>query len=227
MKQDMFPGRQIGEAVADLLAGRVRVAGAVEKGATELQVGSNNLFSVGDAVALSHSRWTEVRGEFGVVAKKTGLTSITLAEPALYDRAAEEVCHLYLKERGDDAWQPRAVPSVSFVDLAALGAGGCLAVIVRGLKMSGSKGSMISQQDWEIVVRYRAYYHKEADARRFGAECESIFNTLMADTYLGGTCWSSGVVDFRTSEEHVKHGSPRASAEFTIIAKRAAVIQQN
>jgi hypothetical protein len=80
--------------------------------------------------------------------------------------------------------------------------------------------------------RYRVYYVQRLEADEAGdaramAEAGVIFGRLMADTYLGGTCWYSQVVRVdpqpRVGEVLRGRGMPVRVVEMELVARRAEV----
>jgi hypothetical protein len=105
----------------------------------------------------------------------------------------------------------------------------CAIVCGSGIEQPLTGGS---NRSYTQEYRYRVYYVQRLDADETGDarvmdEAGVIFRRLMADTYLGGTCWYSQVVRVdpqpRAGEVLRGRGMPVRVVEMELVARRAEV----
>lgn len=191
MALDMLHANEIARAVRLLCQGGVALRQDCI-GSDVVVVGSNMLFEVGDEVELLDD---DTQPEAATIASKSGLTDIVLQQPV---SGAFEVV------RG--AWIRLASPRVADLKFVAQGRPElvpeprgetfpCIVVkpgVVRQLGQEGANKAF--QQEYDIHVYYvRKHRPGEEASVRALDEAAALFNLLMEDTYLGGTCWYSQV----------------------------------
>jgi hypothetical protein len=105
----------------------------------------------------------------------------------------------------------------------------CVVVCGGGIEQPLTGGT---NRSYTQEYHYRVYYVQRLDADETGDasvmdEAGVIFRRLMADTYLGGTCWYSQVVRVdpqpRAGEVLRGRGMPVRVVEMELVARRAEV----
>lgn len=195
-------------------------------GTTTVHVGSNCQFSTGDAVRLVSSDGTV---EEHVVAQPIGLTQVQLEEAVEGAFTVDAQARLELCEGVGPQVQwialgsPTGLPEPTTLQLPAI-------MIEPGpLKQPNDEGSNRSyQQEYSFDVYY-------IDRRESGVEAEmnaideasGVFAAIMADPYLGGTCYHSQVMEFDPSpsaEQQLRDRSiPLRLVRLEVLARRAEV----
>lgn len=224
MTQDMFHQQEIAEALRLLCQGCVALTEDVEPGATEVRVGSNELFAVGDEVVVTSGAGEEE----GIVAESLGLTGIVLSRPVERRHALELGARLRLPTvglpwvgRGTPELMPRG-PAERFP---------CAMILPGRMEQSGDPGShRIFQQDYTFAVYYVEQWSDEQEQYRTALDrAADLFNLIMSDPYLGGTCWHSQVTaldpDPPIQQRLRDSGKPLRVVEITVLARRAEAWQ--
>lgn len=189
-------------------------------------VSSNFLFSVGDEVVLSDASGAE---EDHTVAQLIGLNSVKLeaAVSGEYTVAAQGRLQLAAALRPEVKWvaigRPEAIPEPAQLEFPAV-------IIEPGImKQPPDEGSNRSyQQEYTLQVYYVDRYQEgvEADMDTI-EEAGGLFNLIMADPYLGGTCYHSQVVEFEPSpqaEEKLRSKElPLRVVRMKVLGRRAEV----
>lgn len=227
MAVDMFHQNEIARAIRLLCQGATALTADAQAGC-EVRVGSNELFAVGQQVRVRDSAGSEER----TVAGKAGLTTVQLSEPIegeyLVSRGARlEAPDTALGEvqwvgQGSPELMPRS-PAEQFP---------CVLVMPGRMRQPLNAGSnRVFQQDYEFAVYYVTRYEEDRQANiEVLDRAAALFNLLMADTYLGGTCWHSQVMEVdpepaiqRRLRDQEK---PLRVVELTVLARRAALYDQ-
>ncbi len=223
MPVEMFHHNEIARAIRLLCQGAVRLS-ADSGGGNEVQVGSNELFEVGDEVTLRDAAGAETHSVVG----KVGLTRVVLSGEVgqyLVARGARLV-----REAGrleELAWVGQGAPEL--LPQAPADRFPCVLVLPDVMKQPlGEGGNRVFQQEYS----YRVYYVREygdgqmADMQAL-EEAGKLFNLLMSDPYLGGTCWHSQVTEVNPSpavgQVLREQERPLRVVELTVVARRAAV----
>jgi hypothetical protein len=158
----------------------------------EVVVGSNELFEIGDDVELLDE---DTAAEQRTVVGKSGLTVLRLNQPVA---GAYEVAK--------HAWIRLATPRLTDVQFVAQGRPDlvpeprgerfpCIVVqpgLVRQLGNEGPNKAFPQEYDFHVFYIRKHVPGEEAGIRALD-EAAALFNLLMEDTYLGGTCWYSQV----------------------------------
>jgi len=219
----MFHHNQIARAIRLLCQGTTALTADTTPG-NQVQVGSNELFDIGGDVILRDAAGEEQH----TVADTVGLTTVVLsgevgdfrvARGARLGVAAGGLAELAWVGQGSPELLPQA-PSDRFP---------CVLVLPGEVRQPfNTGGNRVFQQEYT----YRIYYvaqHEEGQAANI-AVLESagvLFNLLMSDTYLGGTCWHSQVTEVNPHpaiEERLREQErPLRVVELTMIARRAAI----
>ncbi len=224
MAVDMFHQNDIARAIRLLCQGAAALTADTVPG-YEVTVGSNELFATGQQVRLRDSAGSEEK----TVGAKIGLTTVGFTEELegeyLTSRGARlEVMDGVLSEvqwvgQGSPELMPRS-PAERFP---------CVLVMPGTMRQPLNAGSnRVFQQDYEFAVYYVTRYEEDQRANiEVLDRAAALFNLLMADTYLGGTCWHSQVTEVepepavqRRLREQEK---PLRVVELTVLARRAAL----
>ncbi|MCD6361607.1 MAG: hypothetical protein J7M38_12190, partial [Armatimonadetes bacterium] len=162
-----------------------------------------------------------------VVADKVGLTTVILSESA-GDYRVERGAQLSLTSRADAlAWVGQGSPEL--LPQAPAEQFPCVLVVPDEMKQPfNTGGNRVFQQEYS----YRLYYVREY-VEGHAANIETLqgagelFNLLMSDTYLGGTCWHSQVTAVNPEpavQERLREMErPLRVVELQLVAKRAEV----
>ncbi len=224
MALEMFHQNEIARAIRLLCQNATSLTADCE-GGTEATVGSNELFEAGQQVRLRDSAGQEELTVAGTV----GLTTVQFTG---------EVQGVYLVSRGarlervgggleDVQWvgqgSPELMPRVPVERFP------CVLVKPAEMEQPLNTGSnRVFQQDY----RFRVYYVEQyEEGQRANIEvldrAAALFNLLMEDPYLGGTCWHSQVIKVDPEppvQERVREQErPLRVVEMTVLARRAAV----
>jgi hypothetical protein len=195
---DMLHYEPIARALRLLCQGATALAADAETGAETLTVGSNCLFSAGDAVLLTDASGA---AESHTVAALSGLTQIHLAEPVAAEFTVADQARLQLpaEARPQVRWvslgRPEALPAPTRLAFPA--------VIIEPLAMKQPPSAGTNrnyQQEYSFSVYWLERFAEgaEPDMGAIG-RAEGLFNLLMSDPYLGGTCYHSQVTAFEPS----------------------------
>lgn len=191
MANTMHHHGEILDAVCEICGGAARLTVDTD-GTNSVEVGSNRLFEVGDAVEISDS---ETVAETNVVAGRVGLTTVTLEEPV---SAGYLVCEgARIKVRGSRVpeleWVGRGSPYLPPQPASS----GLPCVVVEPLRMeqplTGGTNKSVTQDYWTSVHYLRRRHQGEDEEGELLKQVALLFDLLMADPYLGGTCWHSQV----------------------------------
>ena len=224
MALDMFHHNEIARAIRMLCQSAVALTANTTPG-DEVEVGSNEVFPVGEGVALSDSAGEEEH----TVAEKIGLTRV---------RFEGQIQDSYLVSRGARLSKKTA----GLPDLKWVGQGPpellprtpterfpCVLVLPGEMRQPFNAGSNRTfQQDYEYRIFYLEEYQEGQRANVHVLDrAASLFNLLMEDTYLGGTCWHSQITKVDPEpqvQEYLREQErPLRVVELTMLARRAAV----
>ncbi len=169
-------------------------------GTDTVAVSSSCLFAPGDTVVLADSSEQQ---ETHTVAEVLGLTRIKLASAVAGEYTVAAQARLQLAEslRPEVKWitigRPEALPTPLRLKLPA--------VVIEPAVMeqpSNAGTNRSYQQEYTFQVYYLDRYQEgvEADMAAID-EAAGLFNLIMSDPYLGGTCYHSQVVEFEPSPE--------------------------
>ncbi len=224
MALDMLHHNTIARAIRLLCQSAVSLSIDTTPGENQVQVGSNELFKVGDNVVLRDSAGSSEH----VVDSQTGLAMITLTgtvgdfqvnRGARLQLASPRLPDLAWVGQGSPELLPRA-PTEQFP---------CVLVMPGEMRQPfNAGGNRVFQQEYTYHVFYVEEYSdgQSANLSVLG-NAETLFNLLMQDTYLGGTCWHSQVTAVdpapTIAERLREQERPLRVAELTLVAKRAAV----
>ena len=224
MGGEMFHYNAIARAIRLACQGATALA-ADTTGGTEVQVGSNALFEIGDEVRLR-----DAEGEETVTVVETvGLTGI-IVEPeiegdylvsrgARVERAGDGATRLQWVGQGTPELMPRS-PAERYP---------CALVNPAVMRQPLNEGSNRTvQQDYQFDVYYVERYEEGQQANISALErAGTIFNTIMRDPYLGGTCWHSQVTEVEPEpavQARLREAErPLRVVRMTVLARRAAV----
>jgi len=225
MAVEMLHYNEIARALRLICQGAVALIQDTD-GTDTVQVGSNRLFSVGNAVVL-----TDVNGasEEHTVLELIGLSGVKLdaAVTDEYKVDAQARLQLATEYRPDVKWiaigRPEAIPVPSRLNFPAI-------VIEPGaMKQPANTGSNRTyQQEYTLQIYYidRCDEGMEADMDAI-EEAGELFNLVMSDPYLGGSCYHSQVVEFEPSskaEQKLRSKElPLRVVRMEILARRAQV----
>lgn len=225
MGVEMFHHGEILQALSLLCQGAVRLRSDAELEDT-LQVGSNRLFPAGTEVEVTDdSGVTERRRVQGQV----GLEQVVLTEALTgsYHVAKNAVVKLVQTGVPELAWIGQGKPAVTPRPMPA--SFPCIVVAPVSMEQPLKEGTnrAYTQEYLSSVYYVRRRLEGEVEEQRFQSEVGGLFNLLMGDPYLGGTCWYGQVtrVDYRCSEEPALHdrGSAVRVARLEVLAKRSEV----
>ncbi len=174
---------------------------SVDTGPTDtVTVNSNLLFSVGDEVVLADASGA---AEEHSVVQLIGLHGVRLdaAVSGAYTVAAQGRLQLAAALRPEVKWvavgRPEAIPEPARLEFPAV-------IIAPGtMKQPPDEGSNRAyEQKYTLQVYYVDRYQEGVEADMDALEeAGRLFNLIMADPYLGGTCYHSQVVEFEPSPQ--------------------------
>jgi hypothetical protein len=224
MAADMFHYNEIARSIR-LVCQNASALSADASGTAEIQVGSNELFEVGDGVRIKDAEGAET----ATVAGTIGLTTVVLNEAvagdyqvsrgAVLEKTSGETAGLKWVGQGSPELMPRS-PMERFP---------CVLVKPSVMRQPPGEGSNRTvQQDYEFEVYYVERYE---DGQRANIEAleraGAIFNAIMDDPYLGGSCWHSQVLEVdpepAVQERMREQERPLRVVRMTVLARRAAV----
>lgn len=187
----MFQFSAVAEAVADLCRGAARLRNDTD-GTDLVSLGSNRIFAVGDQVEVSDCFGQR---ELRTVVATSGLHSVRLDGPisGMYLVGNRASVRLVGDVVPALAWVNRGVPEL-LPELTAARFP-CAIVAPRQLVQSDENATNRAvSQDYTVDVYYiRARRGAEAEETALLEEVGKLFNIIMSDPYLGGTCWHSRV----------------------------------
>lgn len=224
MAANMFHCNEIARAIRLVCQGACALNADVS-GGTDVFVGSNELFEAGQTVRLRDSAGEEL----ATVVQTIGLTTVVLSDEitgeylvsrgARLERAGGDLPELQWVGQGSPELMPRS-PAERYP---------CVLVKPHRMLQPLNEGSNRTfQQDYRFKVYYVERYEEGQQANievleRAGA----IFNAIMDDPYLGGSCWHSQVVAVDPEpavQERLREAErPLRVVEMTVLARRAAV----
>lgn len=224
MAVDMFHQNEIARAIRLLCQGAVSLSADSQPG-YEVSVGSNELFTAGDSVVLSDSAGQEQK----TVESTIGLTTVRFVEPitgqytvergARLARSANDLPEIAWVGQGSPELMPRS-PAERFP---------CVLVMPGAMRQPLNRGSnRVFQQDYSFRVYWVERYEEDQQANiEVLDRAAALFNLLMADPYLGGTCWHSQVTEVNPEpgiQERLREQErPLRVVELTMLARRAEV----
>ncbi len=224
MAVSMFHCNEIARAIRLVCQGASALSEDVS-GGTQIYVGSNELFEAGQQVRLRDSTGDET----ATVEQTVGLTTIVLSSEiageylvsrgARVERAGGNLPELQWVGQGSPELMPRS-PAERYP---------CVLVKPHRMLQPLNEGSNRTfQQDYNFKVYYVERYEEGQQANIEALErAGAIFNAIMDDPYLGGSCWHSQVIEVdpepavqaRLRDEE----RPLRVVEMTVLARRAAV----
>ncbi len=224
MAVDMFHYNEIARAIRLVCRGAVALT-ADASGTSEVSVGSNELFEAGQEVTVCDSNGEES----ATVADTVGLTTVVLSSAlngtyavsrgARIERASGDAMDLQWVGQGSPELMPR-LPGRRYP---------CVLVKPDIMQQPLNEGSNRTfQQDYHLKVYYVERYEDGEDANIDALErAGALFNLIMEDPYLGGSCWHSQVieVDPEPAVQQALREEERGLrvVEMTVLARRAAV----
>lgn len=224
MGLDMFHHNEIARAIRLLCQSAVALIADTTPGDNQVQVGSNESLDIGDAVTLRDA----VGEEDHTVADKVGLTTVVLSEE-VGDYQVSRGARLVQHEGGLDelAWVGQGPPEL--LPQAPADRFPCVLVLPDKMEQPfNAGGNRVFQQEYSYRIYYvREYVEGHTANIEVLDDAARLFNLLMSDTYLGGTCWHSQVTEV-DPEPAVQEGlrereRPLRVVELRLVAKRAAV----
>lgn len=224
MAVDMFHQNEIARAIRLLCQGAVALSADSQAG-YEVSVGSNELFAAGESVVLRDSQGEEQK----TVAATVGLTTVRFTEPIGGEYAVERGARLVSGAAGmpEIAWVGQGSPEL--MPRSPAERFPCVLVMPGAMRQPPNSGSnRVFQQDYSFRVYWVERYEEDQQAN-IGVmdRAAGLFNLLMADPYLGGTCWHSQVTE--VDPEPAIQGRlreqerPLRVVELTVLARRAEV----
>ena len=224
MAVDMFHYNEIARAIRLVCQGAVALTADVSEG-TQVSVGSNELFEAGQTVTLRDSA-----GEESATVQQTiGLTTVVLdgeiggeylvSRGARLERAGDGLPDLQWVGQGSPELMPRS-PASRYP---------CVLVKPDTMRQPLNEGSNRTfQQDYHLKVFYVERYEEGQQANIEALErAGGVFNAIMEDPYLGGSCWHSQVVEVEPEpavQDRLREMErPLRVVEMTVLARRAAV----
>ncbi len=226
MAVDMFHQNEIARAIRMLCQGATALTADTQPG-YEASVGSNELFALGQQVRLRDSAGCEEK----TVADKVGLTTVVFTEPIDSQYLVSRSGRLEVAAGGldDVRWVGQGSPEL--MPRSPAERFPCVLVTPGPMRQPLSAGSNRAfQQDYTFSVYYVEAYEGDQRANIEVLEAAAaLFNLLMADPYLGGTCWHSQVTEVDpeppVQERLREREKPLRVVELTVLARRAAVWQ--
>jgi len=191
MALDMFHANEIAKALRLLCQSAVSLTADCSGSAT-VTVGSNLLFAVGDSVTLVDD---DSAAETRTVQAKAGLTGVTLdsAVSGSFEVAQNARIALATPRLADLKFVLQGTPEM----LPEPRGDKFPFIIVRPGEMSQPPGEGTNRgydQTYTFSIYHvRRYESGEQPSVEALDDAAALFNLLMADTYLGGTCWYSQV----------------------------------
>jgi len=219
----MFHHNEIARAIRLLCQGAAALTADTTPG-HEVQVGSNELFAVGETVILRDSAGEEEH----TVTDTVGLTTVVLSGE-VGDYRVSRGARLALAEGLpiDLAWVGQGAPEL--LPQAPADRFPCVLVLPDTMTQPfNTGGNRVFQQEYSYRVYYvREYQEGHAANIEVLEDAGRLFNLLMSDTYLGGTCWHSQVTEVNPEpavQERLRElERPLRAVELKVVARRAAV----
>ena len=219
---DLFHHNEIARAVRLLCQSSVALTQDTD-GTDTVWVGSNELFAVNDQVALVDD--DSELAEYEVVAK-VGLTKVQLNEQVSgsFTVAKNAVLRLSPPALADLKWvgqgSPEIMPQPPEAQLPAIVVQP--ATLDQPLAEGTNKGF---RQDYHYLIYYLCSPAPgDPTSPEILAEAGKLFNLLMQDMYLGGSCWYSQVVRLEPTpavqQQFRRQVVPVSVVELELIARR-------
>ncbi|MHB8996916.1 MAG: hypothetical protein ACYC63_16860 [Armatimonadota bacterium] len=223
MAVDMYHHNAIAEALRRTVRGIAPLVAEVSEG-TSVEVLCGRMFASGMRVKLIDEAG---QSESHVVAEVVG-DEVRLVEEIEHEFTTAAGARLQLNEGVPAAlkWvaqgRPELAPTPRWGQLPA--------IIIEPGTMSQPENAG-SNRTYQQEYRFKVYYARQA-AEGEQAQVEmlgevgEIFNLIMSDPYLGGTCWHAQVtgVDTRPREEEELRGKAAVSvARIEVLAERSEV----
>lgn len=223
MGVDMYHHGEILDAICGICLGFTKLT-ADAGGSATLHVGSNRLFAPGDLVEVVDD---VTEPESHTVSELNGLTEVVLdsavegtylvAQNARLKSCSEAQLNLAWVGRGKPELAPRPVAT------------GFPCVVVEPARMDqplkGGTNRAFTQEYWTRVYYIRRRSAGEEEEAELLDEVGALFNLLMSDPYLGGTCWYSQVsgIDYAPDAEQAlkERGAPVRVAQLEMVARRS------
>ncbi|MGD9495693.1 MAG: hypothetical protein AB7Y46_05220 [Armatimonadota bacterium] len=220
----MFHQNEIARAIRLLCQGAAALTADVQSG-YEVSVGSNELFEIGQSVRLCDSAGQEDK----TVADTVGLTTVVFGAPIGGSYHVSRGARLQIADGGLPALQWVGQGSPELMPISPAERFPCVLVMPGLMRQPLSAGSnRVYQQDYSFRVYYVERYQEDQRANIEVLErAAALFNLLMADPYLGGTCWYSQVTQVdpepAIQERLREREQPLRVVELTVLARRAAL----
>lgn len=222
---DLFHHNEIARAVRLLCQSSVALAQDTD-GTDTVWVGSNELFSVNDQVTLVDD--DSEPQQYQVVAK-VGLTQVQLNQnvSGTFTVAQNAVLRLSPPVLADLKWvgqgSPAIMPQPAEAYLPAIVVQP--ATLQQPLAEGTNKGI---RQDYHYLIYYLCRPSPgDPSSPATLEEAGNLFNLLMQDMYLGGSCWYSHVVrlepDPKVQDQFRRQDIPVSVVELELIARRLEV----
>ncbi len=224
MTVKMFHQNEIARAIRLVCQSSAALTEDVSEG-SEIRVGSNELFAPGQSVRLRDSAGEEEL----TVAQTVGLTTVIVSETIKGEYLVTRGARLQRIGGGLQglAWVGQGSPDL--LPRSPADRYPCVLVKPGIMRQPLGEGSNRTfQQDYEFAVYY-VERHEEGQRANIDVldVAADLFNLLMEDTYLGGTCWHSQVTEVDPEpREQVKlreREMPLRVVKLTVLARRAAV----
>ncbi|MEA3400641.1 MAG: hypothetical protein U9R79_05280 [Armatimonadota bacterium] len=224
MAADMFRQNEIARAIRMLCQGATALT-ADASGGDQVSVGSNEMFEVGQQVRLRDAAGEEEKTVSGLV----GLTTVKFTEAISGEYLVSRGARLEWADNplGTVQWVGQGSPEL--MPRSPVERFPCVLVLPGEMHQPLNEGTNRTfQQDYS----FRVYYVMQHDeGQRANIEvldrAATLFNVLMADPYLGGTCWHSQVTrvdpDPAVQERLREDERPLRVVELTVMARRAAL----
>jgi hypothetical protein len=223
MRGEILHLNEIAEAVRLLCQGTVRLTADLEE-SDLATVGSNQLFTAGDAVELLDDVTAPVAAQ---VDGRSGLEGVRLAEamagPLLVSRRAR----MRLAEPPLDGVRLVAQGGLDFLTTPwVVKLPGIIVQPVSVEQEPGEGTNRSFDQEHRLSVFYvRPQHGGERGSEALVGEVEALCNLLMADSYLGGTAWNSQVTRVVLESERLAEWRDRAAervdiAQVDVVAHR-------
>ena len=222
MGVEMFHHVEIMDAICGICSGWVKLAEDAG-GSDVVRVGSNRLFRAGDAVEIVDD---ETVPESHTIAQLAGLTDIVLEAAVAGSYQVSRQARLVRKTvSGPElAWVGRGRPDVGPQPVVT--SFPCVVVEPARLEqaLQGGTNRAVAQDYWTHVHYVRRRVGGEEGDAKLLEEVRALFNLLMADPYLGGTCWHSQVTQVqyapRVEAALQERGAPARAVLLEVIARR-------
>lgn len=222
MGVDMFHHAKIMDAICGICSGWVRL-GEDAGGSEVVRVGSNRLFRAGEAVEIIDD---QTGPESHTVAEVVGLTEVVLEAAVEGSYLVSRQARLVRKSGAGPelAWVGRGRPDVGPHPVVT--SFPCVVVEPARLEqpLQGGTNRAVAQEYFTHVHYVRRRVGGEEGDSELLEEVRGLFNLLMTDPYLGGTCWHSQVtqVQYAPQAEAAlrERGAPVRAVLLEVLARR-------